>query len=62
MGKADEKEVAVKRSLGGAKYFIAQSIDHCDLVVYAVNTGHYGIRYVPIKMNVIFQETYENIN
>ncbi len=22
----------------------------------------YGIRYVPIKMNVIFQETYENIN
>ncbi len=34
MGKADEKEVAVKRSLGGAKYFIAPSIAHCDWVVY----------------------------
>ncbi len=22
----------------------------------------YGINFVPIKMNVIFQETYENIN
>ncbi len=37
-GKADE-EVVVKRSLGGAKYFIAPSIAHCDWVVYAVNTG-----------------------
>ncbi len=25
--------------LGGAKYFIALSIAHCDWVVYAVNAG-----------------------
>ncbi len=30
-----------------------------DQRIYSHN---YGIRYVPIKMNVIFQETYENIN
>ncbi len=35
MGKADTEEVGVY--LGGAKYFIALSIAHCDWVVYAVN-------------------------
>ncbi len=39
VGKANEEEVGVKRSLGRAKYFIAPSIAHCDWVVYAVNTG-----------------------
>ncbi len=37
MGKADTEEVGVY--LGGAKYFIALSIAHCDWVVYAVNAG-----------------------
>ncbi len=37
MGKADMEEVGVY--LGGAKYFIALSIAHCDWVVYAVNAG-----------------------
>ncbi len=37
MGKADKEEVGVY--LGGAKYFIALSIAHCDWVVYAVNAG-----------------------
>ncbi len=37
VGKADTEEVGVY--LGGAKYFIALSIAHCDWVVYAVNAG-----------------------
>ncbi len=37
VGKADTEEVGVY--LGGAKYFIAPSIAHCDWVVYAVNAG-----------------------
>ncbi len=37
MGKADMEEVGVY--LGGAKYFIALSIAHCDWVVYAVSAG-----------------------
>ncbi len=37
MGKADTEEVGLY--LGGAKYFIAPSIAHCDWVVYAVNAG-----------------------
>ncbi len=35
--KADTEEVGVY--LGGAKYFMALSIAHCDWVVYAVNAG-----------------------
>ncbi len=37
VGKADTEEVGVY--LGGAKYFMALSIAHCDWVVYAVNAG-----------------------
>ncbi len=37
VGKADTEEVVVY--LGGAKYFIALSVAHCDWVVYAVNAG-----------------------
>ncbi len=47
MGKADTEEVGVY--LGGAKYFMALSIAHCDWVVYAVNAGDkpMGLLVVP---------------
>ncbi len=38
-------------------------LNHCVAKWFTVSKRfNYGIRYVPIKMNVIFQETYENIN